>query len=161
MAHGGHHSREQHGHHIIPSKTLVAVFGTLVLLTIITVASAQLDLGALNVPIALLLATTKTVLVVSFFMALKYDNRVNTMVFFVGVIFVAVFVVFTLFDTAFRGDLDNVDPETISDRARIEEMQRLRDPGVGPAASPQLEEDGVEETTPEEGPSSDGEPGAQ
>ncbi|HMB90728.1 MAG TPA: cytochrome C oxidase subunit IV family protein [Rhodothermales bacterium] len=116
------HTDDHHGHHIIPMPLLLKVFGGLVFLTILTVLTAtQLDLGPLNVPIALAIAFTKAGLVLAFFMALKYDNRVNTLVFSLGVIFVAVFLIFTLFDTAFRGDLDNVDAETIADQERAEQ----------------------------------------
>ncbi len=130
MAQGGHHPGEQHGHHIIPLKTLLTVFGVLVLLTIITVITAQWDLGPLNVPLALLIAGTKATLVVLYFMALKYDNRVNAMVFSFGVIFVALFLSFTVFDSMSRGDVGNVGTETISDQERREEELRARDPGV-------------------------------
>src|SRR5690554_5508776 len=124
MAHGGHHPREEHGHHVIPLKTLLMVFGALVFLTIFTVISAQWDLGPLNVPLAFLIATTKATLVVAVFMALKYDNKVNTLVFFFGVLFVLLFLSGTLFDAVFRGDVGNVDSETISDRERMEEELR-------------------------------------
>lgn len=136
MAHGGHHPREQHGHHIIPLKTLLTVFGALVLLTIFTVISAQWDLGPLNVPLALAIATVKAGLVVAFFMALKYDNRVNAMVFSFGVIFVVLFLSFTVFDTVFRGDVGNVSQEPISDIERAEEQLRARDPGPGGPMAP-------------------------
>jgi cytochrome c oxidase subunit 4 len=116
------HTDDHHGHHIIPMPLLLKVFGGLVFLTILTVLTAtQVDVGAWNVPIALAIAFTKAGLVLTFFMALKYDNRVNTLVFSLGVIFVAVFLIFTLFDTAFRGDLDNVDAETIADQERAEQ----------------------------------------
>lgn len=116
------HTDDHHGHHIIPMPLLLKVFGGLVFLTILTVLTAtQLDLGVLNVPLALAIAFTKAALVLAFFMALKYDNRVNTLVFSLGAIFVAVFLIFTLFDTAFRGDLDNVDAETIADQERAEQ----------------------------------------
>jgi cytochrome c oxidase subunit 4 len=118
MAHAAH-TDEHHGHHIIPMKLLLKIFGGLVFLTVLTVLTAtQLDLGAFNVPLALAIAFTKAGLVLTFFMALKYDNRVNTLVFSLGVIFVAVFLTFTLFDTAFRGDLGNVDAETLADQER-------------------------------------------
>ncbi len=131
MAQGKHH-----GHHVIPMAVLLKVFGGLVLLTVVTVLTAQVDLGSFNVPLALTIAFTKAGLVLTFFMALKYDNRVNTLVFSVGALFVAVFLIFTLFDTAFRGDLENVDPQTIGDRQRAEEALRARDPGAAPAAAP-------------------------
>jgi cytochrome c oxidase subunit 4 len=120
-----------HGHHIIPFKTLATVFGILTTLTILTVITARADLGALNVlhvPIALAIALVKTILVVMFFMALKYDKRVNALVFSVGTIFVLVFIIVTLFDTAYRGDMGNVDPMTVQDRLRMEESLQAREP---------------------------------
>lgn len=103
------------------------VFGALVALTIITALTAQIDIGAMNVPLALAIAGTKAALVVMFFMALKYDSPVNTLVFAMGGIFVLVFLVFTLFDTMFRGDLGNVGTETISDIERMESVMRDRE----------------------------------
>lgn len=115
-----------HDHHIIPKSVLLQVFGALIVLTGITYGVAQIDLGPLNVPVAILIAAVKATLVVMFFMALKYDNPVNTLTFTMGVIFVVVFITFTLFDTAFRGDLTNVDAQTKTevDRQREEAMQR-------------------------------------
>lgn len=127
-----HHAHE---HHITPKKTLYKVFGALVALTILTVLTAEfVDIGALNIPLALTIAGMKAALVVSIFMALKYDNRVNTLVFTLGTIFVVVFLAFTLFDTAFRGDLENVDAETVADRERAEEQLRVQEERLGPAA---------------------------
>lgn len=103
------------GHHITPVRSLVIVFGALVFLTVITVISSRWDLGALNVPLALSIAILKATLVVTVFMALRTDTRVNALVLSLGVLFVSIFLIFTLFDTAFRGDLSNVDPQTISD----------------------------------------------
>lgn len=124
-----HHEREHHGHHLIPIPVLLRVFGILVVLTIVTVVTARfIDLGPLNLPLALVLATTKATFVVMYFMALKYDNRVNTLVFSVAVVFVLIFMVFTLFDTEFRGDLGNVGHETISDTEYREEQLRAREP---------------------------------
>ena len=120
-------SRGNHSHHILPRATLFKIFGTLVALTILTVITAQLNLGGLDVPLALAIATTKVVLVMLYFMGLKYDNRVNAMVFSVGVILVFVFITFTLFDTQFRGDLPNVGRETIADETRREEALRERE----------------------------------
>ncbi|MEX0600808.1 MAG: cytochrome C oxidase subunit IV family protein [Rhodothermales bacterium] len=136
--------KAQHGHHVTPKKTLIKVFAVLVVLTIVTALTAQLDLGGLDVPLALAIASTKAGLVVLFFMALKYDNKVNALVFALGVTFVAIFLTFTLFDTAFRGDLGNVGSETISDIERRESMLRDRAAGVpesteGTASDPSIE----------------------
>ncbi|MXW64689.1 MAG: oxidase [Bacteroidetes bacterium SB0662_bin_6] len=101
------------GHHITPRKTLLKVFVALVALTALTALTAQIDIGAFNIPLALAIAGTKALLVVLFFMALKYDKPVNALFFGLGILFVVVFLTFTLFDTAFRGDLGNVGEEAI------------------------------------------------
>lgn len=117
-----------HGHHIIPFRTLATVFGSLLVLTVITVAVAQVDLGPLNVPVAIGVAAVKASLVALYFMALKYDKPVNALTFTVGTLFVVVFVTFTLFDTAFRGDLGNVSSKTIQElQAEEEELQRRQE----------------------------------
>lgn len=140
MAHAHAHAAEGHVHHITPRSTLLKVFGALVFLTIFTVVSSRIDLGVLNVPLALAIALTKAALVVMFFMALKYDKKVNVLTFTVGTIFVLVFLLFTLFDVAFRGDLGNVSEATITDMLREEELLRGQEagaqaPGGGAAAA--------------------------
>lgn len=123
MAHTEHDS-----HHIIPLKILLQVFGALVVLTILTVVASRLDLGMLDVPVALGIAGMKTALVVLFFMALKYDKGVNSLVFTVGAVFVVIFLFFTLLDVVFRGDLGNVATETISAEERRAERLRNEEP---------------------------------
>ena len=124
-----------HEHHIASKKLLFSVFGGLVALTALTVITAEyVDIGSFNIVLALFIAGGKAALVVAFFMALKYDNRVNTLVFAVGTIFVVVFLSFTLFDTVFRGDLGNVDTMTATERLRREESLRALDEEIDPAA---------------------------
>ncbi len=98
------------GHHIIPLRTLSFVFGTLLFLTLVTVITAQIDLGFLNVPLALAIAGSKAILVALIFMALRYDNKVNLLTMTLGVVFVVVFLVLTLADTEFRGSLGITEP---------------------------------------------------
>lgn len=136
--------KAQHGHHVTPKKTLYLVFGALVALTIITALTAQLELGGLDVPLALTIASVKASLVVLFFMALKYDSRVNSLVFTLGIVFVVVFLTFTLFDTAFRGDLGNVGTETISDIERMESLMREQEAGLPAGIGSDLELEGTE-----------------
>lgn len=104
MAHGHHH--------IIPLRTLALVFGALLLLTVITVITAQVDLGILNIPLALAIAGSKAILVIFIFMALKYDNPVNMLTVVLGVVFVVVFLALTLADTEFRGSMGITEPGT-------------------------------------------------
>lgn len=128
------HSSASHGHHITPMKTLLGVISALVFLTIITVVTSRIDLGVFNVPLALAIAFTKATLVVMIFMGLKYDNKVNTLVLSIGSIFVVVFLAFTLFDTAFRGDLSNVSPTTIADdQRRAQALQAASNAGAATA----------------------------
>jgi cytochrome c oxidase subunit 4 len=101
------------GPHIVPKSVLLKVFGGLIVLTIVTVGAAYVPLGPLTVPVAIGIAVAKASLVVLFFMHLKYDNPVNALTFTIGTIFVVVFITITLLDTAFRGDLGNVNQQTI------------------------------------------------
>jgi len=97
-------------HHIIPLRTLSLVFAALLFLTVVTVITAQIDLGALNVPLALAIASSKAILVALIFMALKYDNKVNLLTVMLGVVFVIVFLALTFVDTEFRGSLGITEP---------------------------------------------------
>jgi len=60
---------------IVPQRVYWLVFITLLLLTLVTVDVAFYDLGWLNIYLALALATTKALLVVLYFMHLKYSSR--------------------------------------------------------------------------------------
>lgn len=72
----GNHSE----HHIVPLSDYIKVFSALIVLTVVTVAAAQVDFGALNTLIAFAIATVKAVLVMAIFMHLKYDDRLNTVI---------------------------------------------------------------------------------
>ena len=152
MAHSSQHhdpsGAEHHGHHIIPIKVLATVFGVLVFLTVFTVITARIDLGAMNVPLALAIAFTKAMLVVAFFMALKYDNKVNTLVFSIGAVFVLVFLAFTLADTALRGSLGITEAGTVADQQRAEEALRASESA---AATPVVDPDTTAADVPVDG----------
>ena len=61
--------------HIVSPRVYVAVFVALIVLTGGTVFAATIDLGRWNTPVALFIAVTKAVLVVLFFMHVKYSSR--------------------------------------------------------------------------------------
>ncbi len=126
-------------HHITPKKTLIQVFLTLIVLTLFTIFTSRLDLGTFNVPLALFIAVVKASFVVLIFMALRHDNRVNAVIFAVGGAFVLIFLIFTLFDTSFRGDLPNTVEGTIMDEEVKNEALRARDPGPPPPSVPENE----------------------
>ncbi len=60
---------------IVSPRVYGLVFVTLILLTLVSVDVAFYDLGWLSLFLALALATTKAVLVVLYFMHLKYSSR--------------------------------------------------------------------------------------
>lgn len=96
--------KERH-HHILPDKTALMVGGALLFLTVTTVYVAGIDLGALNFPVAMLVATVKALLVALFFMNLLWERRENGVIFGTSFLFLAIFIVLTGTDMFFRGDV--------------------------------------------------------
>ena len=78
MSHDSHHSHGDHGSqlgHIVPKEVYLKVFVTLLALTVLTVVVAHIDISAgWNLVIALVVASAKAILVLLFFMHLKYEN---------------------------------------------------------------------------------------
>ncbi len=92
-------------HFILPTKTALLIGGALGVLTIVTVAVAQVDLGWANFPIAFLVATVKALLVSLFFMGLFYSDREDGVIFGTSFVFLAIFIVLTGIDLFWRGDV--------------------------------------------------------
>lgn len=92
--------------HIVPFRVLAAVFGALLVLTVLTVAATKVDLGNWNLWLAMGIATVKAALVVLYFMHMRYDHPFNAVVFVTALAFVALFVSFALMDTvAYKPEL--------------------------------------------------------
>jgi cytochrome c oxidase subunit 4 len=106
QAHGIHAADEHHdglGHHISPLTTYIAVYLTLLVLTVVTVLVSYAELPpAQSIPAAMAVATVKATLVATWFMHLKYDTRFNIFIFLAALWFMASFFVFTFFDLASR-----------------------------------------------------------
>lgn len=64
-------------HHIIPIRTYLLIFAALFVLLILTVAVAFIDVGPLNIVIALTIATAKALLILLYFMHVRYSNRLT------------------------------------------------------------------------------------
>ncbi len=88
--------------HIMPFGLLTKIWLALLLLTGITVAASSFNFGYLNVLVAMTVATSKALLVVFFFMHLKYENRVLGLFVLIVFVILAIFIGFTFFDVAFR-----------------------------------------------------------
>ena len=85
--------------HVSPKSVYYAIFGALMVLTVVTVAVATVNLGALNFPVAIGIAITKATLVILFFMHAKYSSKLTKL--FVGTAFFFLFILLTLTMTDF------------------------------------------------------------
>jgi cytochrome c oxidase subunit 4 len=66
---------EHADHHIVTPAVYAIVFATLLVGTAITVAAAYVDLRIFNPVVALAIACTKAVIVILFFMHVKYQSK--------------------------------------------------------------------------------------
>lgn len=94
-----HRSEEEH---ILSYRALAAVLGILLVLTAVTVAVSRIDLGALNIWVAIAIAATKSSFVLLFFMHLRYESRLLKTTFLITIVMLALFIGFTFWDVSFR-----------------------------------------------------------
>jgi cytochrome c oxidase subunit 4 len=73
--------------HVMSSKFYYTIWIALLVLTVVTTLVARVDLGPLNTVVALVIATFKALLVVLFFMHVKYTSEKLTKVVIVAAIF--------------------------------------------------------------------------
>ena len=99
----GHHEHGAVGH-IVPIRMLVAICAVLLVLTGVTVWVAKFDfeelnLGEMNIIIAMGVATFKALLVCLIFMHLRWERSFIGFFFLSSVLFVGLFILFALMDT--------------------------------------------------------------
>lgn len=94
--HGDH---GHHAHHVVPISVYVKTIIALLVLTILTVGASYVDVGRFNIFVSMGIALTKAILVMMFFMGLKYDNNLNR------AYILSSFVAFTILITITAGDL--------------------------------------------------------
>ncbi len=95
----GHEAEHHHDHSARYFKT----FGALMVLTFITVAVAMVDLGFLNLAVALAVACTKATLVILFFMHVIDADKLVKVTVIAGFVWLVIMFVFTIQDFATRG----------------------------------------------------------
>jgi cytochrome c oxidase subunit 4 len=83
-----------HSEHIVSPKVYGVIFATLLILTASTVGASYLELGQFNVVVALAIACIKAVLVILFFMHVKYSSRLTKLTVAAG--FFTFFVLITM-----------------------------------------------------------------
>jgi cytochrome c oxidase subunit 4 len=86
-----------HGHGPT-TKMFIAVWIALLVATGLTVLIASIDLGALSAPIALTIATIKAVLVILFFMEIKYQTKMTMTVLLSAFFFLGLLLCLTMAD---------------------------------------------------------------
>lgn len=89
-------------HAPVPYRTFVLIWVTLLIFTGITVAVSRVDVGALNIWVALGVASIKSSLVIFFFMHLRQESLLFKIGLLVMLVIVAIFVGMTFFDILYR-----------------------------------------------------------
>ena len=85
--------------HVVPLRVLFAIWISLLILTGVTVAVADVDLGRANLWVALAIATLKASLVALFFMHLKYDHPFHAVILIGALLFVMLFIGIAMLDS--------------------------------------------------------------
>jgi len=88
--------------HIVSVKLYLGIFVALLCLTALTTGVAYIDLGAFNTVAALAIAVVKMMLVILFFMHVKYSGRLTQVFILAGFLFLAILITFTLADELTR-----------------------------------------------------------
>jgi cytochrome c oxidase subunit 4 len=88
--------------HVTSRKIYFAIFAALLILTYATIVVSRLDLGRFNTIVALTIAVTKAVLVVLFFMHVRYSTRLTKLVVVGGFMWLALMIGLTLTDVLTR-----------------------------------------------------------
>lgn len=99
---------EHHGlGHVVSPLVLIAVFAILMVLTILTVAITSQDFGYnINLMVAIGIAVIKATLVVLYFMHLRWDSIFYSIIVLACLLFVGIFIIFTIIDTGqYHGNL--------------------------------------------------------
>lgn len=99
-------------HNVVPVRTYVTVFGTLMLLTFLTVAAAHVNIAqhlpfgggnVMNDMVAMGIALVKATIVVLFFMHVKGSPRMIRVTIVSALVFLAILFGYTLSDYVTRG----------------------------------------------------------
>jgi cytochrome c oxidase subunit 4 len=85
-------------HHVVPKSIYYIVAAALAALLIVTVAAAQIHLGPWNVPLALAIASAKAVLIVLFFMHVRYGSSMVKLFAAGGFVWLVILMLFTAAD---------------------------------------------------------------
>lgn len=91
--------------HVAPKSQLFAVFAALMVLTVVTVLVSRVNLGYMNLPVAMAVAVTKALLVILIFMEVKYSPKLVQVTAGVGFLFLGILILYTMTDYLSRNAL--------------------------------------------------------
>ncbi|WP_245678142.1 cytochrome C oxidase subunit IV family protein [Chondromyces crocatus] len=100
---------------MIPLKMYIGTWLALLVFTVITVGASYIDFGDFNLWIAMLIATCKASMVALLFMHLLWDERFNSIILVSSIIFLGIFIGFTMADTGNRGRAEPVEHDRPAD----------------------------------------------
>ena len=121
--------------HISPKSVYFTIFGSLMVLTAITVGVAFLQLGAFNFPVAITIAFFKATLVVLFFMHVKYSSKLTKLLVGSTFFFLASLFGLTMTDYLSRGW--HTSPRGTTTAGMMPKLAAAELPGVLPEAAAQ------------------------
>ncbi len=98
----GHAHPELHEHPITP-RTYVGVFLTLLFLTGLTTGVAFIDMHRFNIVVAIAIALTKTMLVILYFMHIRFSSKVTKVYIMTALVWLGLLIVGTAHDVFTRG----------------------------------------------------------
>jgi len=89
-------------HAPVPYRTFILIWVALLVLTAVTVAVSRVNLGALNIWVALGVASFKSSLVIFYFMHLRQESKLFKIGLLVMLTILAIFIGMTFFDVLYR-----------------------------------------------------------
>ena len=92
----------EHTHEPVPYRTFILIWVALLILTGVTIAVSRVHLGALNIWVALGVASIKSSLVIFVFMHLRQESRLFKVGLLVMLSILAIFIGLTFFDVLYR-----------------------------------------------------------
>jgi cytochrome c oxidase subunit IV len=100
-------NQDPHGEFHVPMATYNIIFIWLMVLLVVTVVAAFINLGPLNMPVAMIIATIKAALVVLYFMHVKFASRLTKVFVAASFLWLVILFVMTFMDYFSREWLSN------------------------------------------------------
>lgn len=121
-------SESEQKSHVVPLKTYLMVAMALFILTGLTVGISFIHLGGFNALVAICIASVKALLVAMIFMHLWYDKKIFMIIFATAIVFLGIFLSFTMFDILSRGDIYPGYEQPINKNAIIYDKMKTAQP---------------------------------